>query len=401
MSTPVSAGSPGHGGDPSPADPVASGTGPLPAPVFAPLPMPRAWWERVNTPVVIATVGFVLLLAVALVLPVPYALRTPGPTVDTLGERDGTPLITITDTETYPSEAELRLTTVSVAGGPGFPVDAARTLRAWFDPRASVLPAEAVFNPNQTREESEERSQAQMISSQEQATVAALTALGYQVPAVLHLAGTQEGGPAEGRLFEDDVITHLIVDGERIDTPGLEDLTAALATIPAGTEVEVWVDRAGVESDATVITGDDGSGGSVLGVLVDPEFSFPVDVDIEISNIGGSSAGTMFALGIMELLTPGDVAGDHVIAGTGTMDTEGNVGAIGGIVQKMNGALRDGASYFLAPADNCAEVVGHVPAGLQVIEIATLQEAWNALEAIGTGTADTLPTCTLAPATAG
>jgi len=128
-------------------------------------------------------------------------------------------------------------------------------------------------------------------------------------------------------------------------------------------------------------------------VLIDPTFDMPVDVTISIDDIGGPSAGTMFALGIIDKLTPEDEADGEVIAGTGTMDVTGAVGPIGGIRQKLAGAERDGADWFLAPAGNCDEVVGHVPDGLRVVRVATLHEARVAMEAIGAGEAGDLPTC--------
>ena len=170
-------------------------------------------------------------------------------------------------------------------------------------------------------------------------------------------------------------------------------LTDVLRATPPGAPATLTVLRDGAEEDLTITTGDDGDGGSTLGVLLDPAYDFPVDVDIEIGNIGGSSAGTMFALGIMDRLTPGDATGGEIIAGTGTMDLDGEVGPIGGIVQKMNGSVRDGARWFLAPADNCDEVVGNVPDGIRVVRIATLDEAWAAVRAIGDGDAADLPTC--------
>ena len=54
-------------------------------------------------------------------------------------------------------------------------------------------------------------------------------------------------------------------------------------------------------------------------------------------------------------------------AGTGTMDVDGTVGPIGGIQHKLSGSRRDGATWFLAPADNCDEVTGHIPDGLSVV----------------------------------
>ncbi|WP_448630108.1 S16 family serine protease [Cellulomonas soli] len=149
------------------------------------------------------------------------------------------------------------------------------------------------------------------------------------------------------------------------------------------------------------MTGTSDQGRAQIGVYIDPAFDLPVDVAIKIDDIGGPSAGTMFALGIIDKLTPEDEADGQVIAGTGTMDVTGEVGPIGGIRQKMAGALRDGATWFLAPAGNCDEVVGHVPEGLHVAKVATLHEAREAITAIGAGSTDDLPTCTAQDAAAG
>jgi PDZ domain-containing protein len=136
------------------------------------------------------------------------------------------------------------------------------------------------------------------------------------------------------------------------------------------------------------------AGQTLLGVLIDPNYRFPIEVDIKIENIGGPSAGMMFSLGVIDKLTPGPMTGGRKIAGTGTIDSSGEVGPIGGIQQKLVGARDAGAEWFLAPADNCREVVGHVPAGLRVVKVSTLHEAHVAVETIGEGK-DTsrLPTC--------
>ena len=129
------------------------------------------------------------------------------------------------------------------------------------------------------------------------------------------------------------------------------------------------------------------------------DYDFEVDVTIQLDNVGGPSAGMMFALGIIDTLTPGELNGGKEVAGTGTIDAEGTVGPIGGIRQKLYGARDAGADYFLAPEANCDEVVGHVPDGLQVIRTATLDDSLAALEVIAEdGDVDALPTCDV-PAT--
>ncbi|MGO2042737.1 MAG: YlbL family protein, partial [Cellulosimicrobium funkei] len=220
------------------------------------------------------------------------------------------------------------------------------------------------------------------------ATVAALTELGYDVPATLTVEGTVPDSGSDGVVEPGDVIVAL--DGAPVRT--YQDLIDGLAAVAPGDDVTLRVQRDGAETDLTVAT-TDGGDTALLGVFIDPAFDFPVDVEIQIEDIGGPSAGTMFALGIVDQLTPEDEANGVVIAGTGTMSVEGDVGPIGGIQQKLYGALRDGATWFLAPQANCPEVVGNVPDGLHVAAVATLADARAAMEAIGAGEGDSLPTC--------
>ena len=110
---------------------------------------------------------------------------------------------------------------------------------------------------------------------------------------------------------------------------------------------------------------------------------------ISLGDIGGPSAGLIFATAIVDKLTPGDLVGGRVVAGTGTIDATGRVGDIGGIRFKMDAARHDGAQVFLVPAGNCAEAVTDVPDGLQLARVGTLSEGIAALEAIRAGRAPT------------
>lgn len=352
--------------------------------------------SRRSVTLVVSMLVTAVVAAVLLVLPTPYAVRTPGPTEDTLGVQDQgagqsateLPLIAISGAETYPASGELRLTTVSVYGGPGGDVLIGDVLWGWSSRERSVQPVELIFPEPVTQEEQQEQGQAQMVSSQESATVAALTALGYEVPTTMTVAAAAEGTGADGVVEPDDVIVS--IDGEPLTS--YTDLLTALDGVTPGEDVVLGVERAGEPVDLTITTGE-GDGRALLGVLIDPAYDFPVDVTIQIEDIGGPSAGTMFALGIIDLMTPEDELGGAVVAGTGTMDVDGRVGPIGGIVQKMYGAQRDGAEWFLAPAGNCSEVVGHEPEGLEVVSVSTLAEARAAMEAIGAGEGADLPRC--------
>ena len=337
----------------------------------------------------IATVATALLVSGASLMSVPYAVNSPGPTFDTLGEHDGEALIQVAGAPSYESSGELRFTTVRVGGGPGNPVTLLRLVGGWVDPAVTVVPVEDVLPPDRTSEEIDEQNQAAMISSQENATVSALEELGYEVPTTLTVAEAIEGSGAEGVLEPQDVL--LAIDGARISS--FSELSAAMDAVAPGDAVVVTVERDGQEQDLSLTTtaGDDGR--ALLGVYVDPVFDLPVDVRIQIEDVGGPSAGLMFSLGIINTLTEQDETGGEHIAGTGTMDLTGVVGPIGGIVQKMTGARDDGADWFLAPESNCAEAAGHEPDGIHVVAVATLAEARAAVEAIGAGDGASLRTC--------
>ncbi|MHA7132372.1 YlbL family protein [Oerskovia turbata] len=337
----------------------------------------------------ISVLATTLLVAGLSVMPAPYAVRSPGPTQDTLGAQNDRDLIQIEGAETYDSTGELLLTTVSVAGGPGYPANLAQVLQGWAATSRSVRPVEETFPRDATKEETEKESQQEMVSSQETATVAALTELGYEVPATLTIQGSVQGSGADGVVEAGDVIT--AANGTPIVT--YQDLIDELAAVTPGDDVVLTVERGGATTDLTITT-QEAQGKAILGVFIDPAFDLPIDVSIQIEDIGGPSAGTMFALGIIDRLTPEDEANGEVIAGTGTMSVEGNVGPIGGIQQKLYGAKDAGAEWFLAPAANCDEVVGNVPEGLRVVKVATLDEARDAMVAIGAGEGESLPTCT-------
>lgn len=334
-----------------------------------------------------------VLAAATLVLPTGFAVRGPGPTEDTLGAQNDVPLVEIRGAETFPASGELRLTTVSVGGGPVSDVFAADVLWAWLSPERSAMPVEAVFARGVTQEQQQQQSQAQMLTSQQAATAAALTELGIEVPARLTVAGIPEGSGATGVVEEGDML-HTI-NGAAITSHAalLEQLTA----VTPGDNVALSVERGGAPTDLTLTTGEsttaDGRRRAALGVLVASEFDFPIDVEIRIEDIGGPSAGMMFALAIIDRLTAQDELAGEVVAGTGTIDIDGAVGPVGGTEQKMHGALRDGASWFLAPERNCGEVVGVVPDGLRVVKVSSLHEARAAITAIGAGDGDSLPTC--------
>lgn len=318
------------------------------------------------------------------VLPSPYVIERPGPVFDTLGsvtvDGEEVPLIEIPTEPTFDTEGSLSLLTVNIFGNRDQPPTWFEVIGAWLAPSQSVVPIDAVFPEGVSTEDRQEQSRIDMENSQQEAVAAALRAIGEPYESQLRVVEAVADGPSDGTLRSDDII--LAVNDEPV-----RDVTALRAAIAAnGTAdpVSIDIERAGAER--TVLVTPELSEGEervpVIGVLIAGEYVFPFEVNIELQNVGGPSAGMMFALGIIDKLTPDSLAGGADVAGTGTIAADGTVGPIGGIVQKMYGAVDAGADWFLAPIDNCNEVVGNVPGDLEVFAVATLDEAIGVLQTI-------------------
>lgn len=317
-------------------------------------------------------------------LPSPYVIEQPGPVYDTLGtaERDGeeVPLIEIEDERTYPTEGTLDLLTVLAVGRPGRTPGWLDVLGAWFDPARAAVPIEVVFPPGLSEDDRDAQNEAAMVDSQQDAIAAALVELGYDFPREVTVVGIAEGSPSVGVLEEGDVI--MAVDGAAVHA--VEELRAAVREHGTESPAALTVVRDG-ETVELEITPAEVGGAVVLGIGVRMQYEFPFEVVIQLDDVGGPSAGMMFALGIVDKLTPDAMTGGERVAGTGTIDSAGNVGAIGSIRQKLHGAEDAGADWFLAPESNCDEVAGNVPDGLTVFAVSTLDEARQIVETVAEG----------------
>jgi PDZ domain-containing protein len=331
----------------------------------------------------------IVLLALAALLPVPFLVVSPGPTFNTIGEIDGVPLVEISDTTVYPVTGNLDMTTIRESGAPRSPLTVYQALLAWADPDQAVLPRELLYPDDVSGEEVEQRNAALFSTSQSDAIAAALNAIGEPVIADVVVTAVFNGTPAEGRLQPGERI--MAIDGEWITTP--DQVGEAVRSKPIGSTLIFMVEREGTPVDVELVSvanPDDPQVGYVgIGVGVNYRAEFPIE--FTLTDVGGPSAGLMFSLAIVDKLTPTDLTGGGHVAGTGTIDPSGNVGAIGGIRQKLAGAREAGATLFLMPEVHCAEVEGRIPDGLTVVPVATLDAAIETLDAWRAG--ETLRTC--------
>lgn len=351
-----------------------------------------------------STLVFIVLLCAGVFFRVPYAEMSPGPTVNTLGSADGEPVLQISGRTTYPTTGHLNMTTVRVTGA-DYRMNLFEAVYGWLTHDNVVVPHETLYPDGKTEEQSTQENAEEFSQSQESAKVAALSELDIPVASRVVVAAVVKGAPAEDVLHAGDVIR--AVDGTEVEEPGdVADLVVerepgekVVFTIVPADEAEA-AEKAGREprktEQVTVTTeAAEDDGRAVVGIQAGTDHTFPFTIDIHLADVGGPSAGLMFALGIVDKLTPGDLTGGEFVAGTGTIDEAGEVGPIGGIEMKLVGARNAGAEYFLTPSANCATAASDTPEGLTLVKVDTIEDATGALERIREGDTAGLPACTV------
>ncbi|MFD4736407.1 PDZ domain-containing protein [Streptomyces virginiae] len=349
-----------------------------------------------------STLVLFALLCAGVFIKVPYSEMSPGPTVNTLGDSHGAPVLNIAGRKTYPTSGHLNMTTVRVTGA-DYDMSLVEAVYGWLAGDNIVVPHENLYPNGKTEAESTQENAEEFSQSQQSAKVAALNQLGIPVTARVIVSTVVKSSPSEGKLHAGDVIKS--VDGAAVTAP--EDVAKLVTKHKPGEPVEFTIvpakeaaeaAKAGNENPATTkmtITAGkaEGDGHAIVGIRAGTDHTFPFTIDIKLADVGGPSAGLMFALGIVDKLTPEDLTGGKFVAGTGTITDEGKVGPIGGIQMKTIGARQAGAEYFLTPAENCASAASHVPDGLTLVKVSTIGDATKALEKIRKGDTAGLPKC--------
>lgn len=329
----------------------------------------------------------VALIVIAWVVPLPFTIYSPGPTVNVLGEFDGKDIVQVKGHPSYDDKGQLRMTTVSETTREAR-LGLWTLLGAWMSDTEAVYPREVAYPDQGTVEDDREAGQVQMASAQDAAIAAALTELGEDVDEV-SVAEVAKDAPAAGKLKADDVVTK--VGDTPVDTP--QEVVTEVQKVEPGDPVEMTIERDGKPLTQTITTGEK-DGKAYIGVSLGATYEFPYDVKITLDPaIGGPSAGLMMALSVYDTLTEEPLTEGKKIAGTGTIDGDGNVGPIGGIQQKIPGAAEDGAQLFLVPAGNCQDVEGAANGDMRLTRVETLDDAIKAIETWTEDPDAKLPTC--------
>lgn len=336
----------------------------------------------------VSAVTFLAFSAVLLLVPVPYVMYSPGSAYDIYAPEesgDGTsdhdaPAVSVHGTTTYPVTGELRMTTVSVTRADA-ELRLPEVLYGYLSPSRDVLPRAMLYPESKSAEQVESEEREMMDTSQQESIIAALRAAGQHVEELPVVESVVTGGPADGQLAPGDFV--LAVDGEPVtDTAQVPERVRGHAV---GDEVTFTIlsaeaaDRQQTD-EVRVPVAADSDGQPRVGISVALGYRHDAQVHFGVKDsIRGPSAGLIFALGIYDQLTPGALIDGRDVAGTGTIDVDGNVGPIGGIREKIHGASDAGAELFLVPADNCADIVG-LRTDLDLIRVETLDGAIRALE---------------------
>ncbi len=349
--------------------------------------MTRQTWTAL-----VSALTFVALAALLAVIAVPFVTWSPGGTHDALGDVSAEgesgheqPMITVSGIDTYPTSGELDLTTVAVTS-PAARLSLPEALAAYWLPKRDALPRDSVYPPGTTAEASQQRETEQMNTSQDDAIVAALREAGEPVTEIPMVTAITVGAPAQGKLEPGDLIVSV---GDR-PIKQVDDVGAAIRTYEIGQLVTFVVLRHGARTTVEVNTASSSgqSGVPVVGISVGIGYSYEPTISFDLGEqLGGPSAGMVFALAIYDKITPGALLEGRHIAGTGTITPTGTVGPIGGIQQKIAGAERAGATVFLVPAANCGGVAG-LDTRVSLVKIGTLDDAVKELDEVRTNGPD-------------
>jgi len=334
----------------------------------------------VNRRVLTLVVALVPIVAFGLLLSavtVPFVGLGPGPTFNTLGEVEGKEVVDIEGTDVHPTSGNLNMTTVSQSDG----LSLGQALALWMSGNEQLVPRDLVYPPDKSRDDIDKENTADFKNSEDNAEYAALSYLKY--PMAVTVETVTDPGPSLGKLEDGDAIDAVN------DTPvaTVEEFTKILKTTKPGDQLVVDYRRKNKPAGTTTITLGDNPDRDYgyLGVAVRDAPWAQFTIDFNLANIGGPSAGLMFSLAVVDKLTTGDLNGGKFVAGTGTIDGEGNVGPIGGITHKMYAAQEAGATVFMVPAENCDEAKSAHDDGLTLIKVENLTGAIDGLKTYSAG----------------
>lgn len=311
---------------------------------------------------------FILLLPSALLLPFPGALMAPQPCIQ--AEK----MLVLPPEKCAGAGGRFLITSVITQ----VPIVLGQWLYGHLDRSVRIVPVEEVVPPGMTPQGEMEQAARDLMESFLYARVVALRLAGYFVP--VHGDGVEvlsilPQSPSREKLRPGDVIVSFM--GNPVWTaPELTQLIRRQA--PGGkAEVVVLRERRKKTFELSFMPIENALP-TRLGIIIETyglKADFPFKVEVRpYKMIGGPSAGLMLTLALYSRLTPGDLSGGRLIAGTGAVDLEGNVQEIGAVECKVVAAERAGAALFLCPAENSG-AARKAARSIPVVAVRSVREA--------------------------
>ncbi len=335
--------------------------------VETPRRMPRWPWAVIA--VFLLMIG---LTVTAWNISLPYFAMSPGPLYDV------TDFVILGEGDPQPSEGDLYMLTVVLQE-----VNIFEYVLGALDPAVDLVERQKIRPDDVSREQQREVNLRSMNESKTTAILVALGKLGYEATMSgegLKVASLLEGVPAAEVLQEGDVI--IAVEG--VEVTIAPDGVAEITSYDIGDTITLTIRRDGevLDVDVLLIEHTEFADRPMVGFLAEtynPSFVFPIDIDIDSQNIGGPSAGLMYTLAVMDVLSDDDLTKGWRIAGTGTIRSDGTVGAIGGIKQKVVAAQEAGAQYVFVPVSNFEAAATVVDDDVELVAVESVDDALDFL----------------------
>ncbi len=309
---------------------------------------------------------------------------------------------------TYPGEAEpldemvrvedgnheggsLMLTTIRMGKA-----NVVQYVAAHFSKYQLVFPESQIKREWESEQEFDHRQLKIMEGSQQTSTIVAYKLANEKIEIKNKgaiVAGLIEEMPAAKELLVGDVI--IAVNHQKIEKA--EELLDYLKGKEKGEEIHLAIERNGVmrEVDLTIEqfpeqlseNGEILYGVGIVGPVTKRVIETERKIQFDTNNIGGPSAGLMFALEIYNQLTKDDITKGHNIAGTGEIFEDGTVGAIGGIEQKIVAADKAGTEFFFAPIagenfEVAKKAAADIKTKMHIVPVQTIDDALEFLKTL-------------------
>ncbi len=344
---------------------------PHPEPTPSGHPRPRQYSRASITVVIVQIVLALLIIGGFTTRLLSKAVIAPG------GTSDIEEFVQVNDHPAYPSDASISLVSVRTSFGPSL----FEVIGGWLDGALEVVDIEDILG-ERTIAENREDGRLQMDQSTQVAVAIALEHLGYEImtPVGARIERVMSDSPAEDALRAGDIVQS--VDDTPIMTA--QQLSETIKANEPGTQAALTALDPDGETRTVTVTLADRDGVALLGVIVTTHVEFaelPIDVTLNVENIGGPSAGLAFTLSVIDALTAEPLTGNLDVAATGTIHHDGTIGPIGGVPQKSHAVVRAGMDLFLVPASQVEEAVAVAEPSVTVVGVESLEDALAAIEA--------------------